>query len=188
MAKDVEVELKYRLKNIQTVIEFLTKNAKFKHDKNQHDVYYNHPHRNFLEDINNVCEWLRIRVYGNKAEITYKDYLPRDSKIKTHCTEFETTVASYDQLTKILGALNFKKLIDVIKYRRSWDFKDTEISIDIVKDLGEFIEIEYTGKLDNIEAIRKYLFEIMKMIPAEVGDLDTKGYPYLLLEINGFQG
>ncbi len=185
MAKDVEIELKFPLKNAQDVIDFLTKNAEFTHEKSQHDVYYNHPSKDFLTDNDNVNEWLRIRVSGDEAEINYKDWQPHEAKVKTHCTEYETTVSSYDQLSKILTALDFKKMIEVKKNRKSWNYKDTEISIDSVYDLGEFIEIEYKGSLSDIEEAREHLFEVIKTISAETEELDLKGYPYLLLKAKG---
>jgi adenylate cyclase class 2 len=185
MSNDIEIELKFPLKNAQTVIDFLNKNAVFKYEKSQHDVYYNHPSRDFLEDNDNVNEWLRIRVSGNEAEINYKDWLPHEAKVKTHCTEYETTVSSYDQLRKILDALNFKKMIEVKKNRKSWNYMETEISIDSVYSLGEFIEVEYKGSLSDVVEARKHLFEIIKTISAETGELDLNGYPYLLLKAKG---
>lgn len=185
MAKDVEIELKFPLKNAQDVIALLHKEAEFKHEKSQHDVYYNHPSRDFLEDSDNVNEWLRIRISGDEAEINYKDWQPHEAKIKTHCTEYETTVASYDQLGKVLAALDFKKMIEVKKNRKSWNYKDAEISIDSVDGLGEFIEVEYKGNLGDIDEARKYLFEVMEAISAETDELDLKGYPYLLLKAKG---
>lgn len=185
MAKDIEIELKYPLKNAQEVIDFLTKKAEFKYEKSQHDIYYNHPSRDFLEDNDNVNEWLRIRVSGGEAEINYKDWQPHDVQEKTHCSEYETIVSSYDQLSKILDALNFKKMVEVKKNRRSWNYKDTEISIDSVDDLGDFIEVEYKGDLSNIAETRKHLFEVMATLSADTEELDHKGYPYLLLKAKG---
>jgi len=185
MAKDIEIELKFPLKNAHYVIDFLTKEAEFKYEKSQHDVYYNHSSRDFLKDNDNVNEWLRIRVSGDEAEINYKDWQPHDAKVKTHCPDSATTVSSYDQLGKILNALDFKKMIEVKKNRKSWSYKDTEISVDSVDDLGEFIEVEYKGNLDDVEEARKYLFEVIQAISAETDELDLKGYPYLLLKAKG---
>jgi adenylate cyclase class 2 len=182
MSKDIEIELKLPLHNAAEVIDFLSANAIFKYKSLQHDVYYNAPHRDFLADKGNVSEWLRIRIEKDKAQINYKDFQPHVSSIKTHCKEYETDVASYEQLTKILDALNFEKLVDVKKTRKAWEYKDTEVSVDSVTGLGEYLEVEYKGDhIDNVEAVRDYLHTIVETIGAETGELEHRGYPYLLL-------
>jgi adenylate cyclase class IV len=39
-------------------------------------------------------------------------------------------------------------------------FKDYEVTIDSVKNLGEFVEIEYSGKDENIDARKSFYAEI----------------------------
>lgn len=188
MANDVEIELKLPLKNREAVIDFLHNKAKFKYEKQQHDTYFNAPHRDFLQDPDNVDEWLRIRIAGETAQINYKDWQPHDKREKTHCTEYETEVASSDQLLKIFTALNFVKITDVKKLRRSWDYKEAEISIDSVEELGDYIEVEYKGSLKDVEEVRRHLFAVLAELGAETGKIDYRGYPYLLLEKKGLIG
>lgn len=188
MAKDVEIELKLPLLNGDAAREALAKLAKKKYENFQHDVYFNSPGRDFLAEPDNICEWLRIRLDGDKAQINYKDWQPHEEKIKTHSIEYETNVDSYDQLEKIFTALGFKKLIEVKKTRQAWSYKDVEICLDSVEGLGEFIELEYKGDLDSVEAAREYLFAVLGELNAETGELDLKGYPYLLLGKKGLLG
>lgn len=188
MAKDLEIELKLPLNNRDQVVEGLNTNARFQYEANQHDAYFNAPHRDFLQNPDNVNEWLRIRISGDTAQINYKDWQPHDAKVKTHCVELETSVDSYDQLAKILNALNFEKLIDVKKNRKAWIYKDVEVAIDAVEGLGDFIELEYKGPGEDIETARKHLFEVLSELGAQTGELDRRGYPYLLLEKKGLLG
>lgn len=182
MNKNIEIELKFPLLNFKEVETTLNKIGKFKYEAFQGDYYFNPPHRDFLKNKENVCEWLRLRKTNSKVQINYKDWLPHDQKVKTHCTEYETNIDSFENFLNILKALNFIDLIAVEKTRKIWDIEDVEISIDIVKDLGEFVEIEYKGNLQNIEEARKYLFTFLDKIGAKTGEVDLKGYPYLLLE------
>jgi adenylate cyclase class 2 len=182
MSTDVEIEIKLPLINAKEVEAALNNQAEFQYQSFQHDVYYNAPHRNFLEDSDNVNEWFRVRVAEGKAQINYKDFQPHDAKVKTHCIEYEAGVDSEDQLSKILQALNFVKLVDVKKTRKAWRYMDTEVSVDSVEGLGDFIEVEYKGKRMNIKAARHHLFEVLKTLGAQTGELDTRGYPYLMLE------
>jgi adenylate cyclase class 2 len=186
MSNDVEIELKLPLTNSKEVEALLNKQADFQYESFQHDVYYNAPHRNFLENTDNVNEWLRVRLTEGKAQINYKDFQPHDTKVKTHCIEYEAGVDSEDQLGKILEALNFVKLVDVKKTRKAWHYMDTEVSVDSVEGLGDYIEIEYKGKhTDDIQTARDHLFEVLKTLGAITGELDTRGYPYLMLEKSG---
>lgn len=63
-------------------------------------------------------------------------------------------------------------------------YKDCGISIDKVKALGDYIEIEYKGESDNVEKIRSVLNAVLKEISAEVGPADHKGYAYNILRKN----
>ncbi|HSX30311.1 MAG TPA: class IV adenylate cyclase [Candidatus Saccharimonadales bacterium] len=182
MPKNIEIELKFRLLNVDEVQKFLTAHAKFDYEAFQHDVYYNAPHRDFLANKANISEWLRIRVQADKAQINYKDWQPRENPIKTHCKEYETDVASYEQLERILDALDFKKLIEVKKHRRAWSYQDVEVSIDSVEELGDCLEVEYKGsKLADVNEARDYLHQIVKKLGAKTKGLDLNGYPYGLL-------
>ena len=116
----IEIEIKLPLLNQTEVIRYLEEKAAFECESHQVDYYYNAPHRNFLENPQNICEWLRLRVSGDKYELNYKDWLPHDEKIKTHCKELETKVTSFDDLRDILEVLDFKLLITVDKIRKSW--------------------------------------------------------------------
>jgi len=186
MSKNIEVELKLKLLNTDAVVAFLTPHADFKYKSFQHDIYYNAPGRDFLENQDNISEWFRIRIEKDKAQINYKDWQPRNNPIKTHCKEYETDVQSYEQLRPILDALNFKKLIEVKKTRRAWLYKDVEVSIDEVEDLGQYLEVEYKGdQLEDIGQIRDFLQSIVTQIGAETRGLDLKGYPFGLLKKKG---
>ena len=79
MGKNIEVELKFKLLNRAPVEKFLASQADFKYESLQHDIYYNAPDRDFLANQGNISEWLRIRVEGDKAQINYKDWQPRDN-------------------------------------------------------------------------------------------------------------
>ena len=186
MAKDVEIELKFQLLNPVAVTNFLSANAEFRYESFQQDVYYNAPHRDFLENQDNISEWLRIRIEKDKAHINYKDWQPHDKSVKTHCIEYETNVDSYESLSHILDALNFKRLTEVKKTRRAWMYMDTEVSIDSVEDLGDYLEIEYKGDtLNNVSEARQHLHKVADKLGAETKGLDLKGYPFGLLEKKG---
>lgn len=180
MNKKIEVEIKFPLLNEKEVLEYLDNNAKFKYEARQIDEYFNAPHRDFTSKPR-IYEWLRLRNSNGKCSFNYKDY-----SHEVYCDEYETEISSYEHLELILKAMNFKSLVVVDKHRKAYDFEDVEVSIDTVADLGGYIEIEYKGNNENIEEIRKHLFNILERISAKTGELDKKGYPYELLIKKGF--
>lgn len=183
---NIEIEIKFPLLNYEETIRHLNEVANFKYESQQIDYYYNSPHRNFVENPNNINEWLRLRVSNDKLELNYKDWQPHTEIIKTHCIEHEVIISSFEGFKNILEALDFQPLITVNKLRKVWLLNDVEVSIDYVVDLGAFIELEYKGISDNIEIVRKMLFQTLTLLDAQTDEIDLKGYPFLMLKKNGY--
>ena len=86
-------------------------------------------------------------------------------------------------MKKILCNLGFEVLIVVDKVRNSWQYEEYEISIDSVKNLGDYIEIEYKGTENtNISDIIKNLNTILEKINADIGEEDHGGYGFKLIK------
>jgi len=180
----IEVELKFPLLNHEALVQRLDKIAvREKMNDFLKDVYFTPVHRNFIAE-EPTSEWLRIRTNNEgKSSINYKDYDKKKNGANTvHCDEFETEVGSERVLEKIFGRLDFREICVVEKKRSTWNFKDVEIAIDDVKDLGWFIELECKGSFSSIEEAKKHLYSVVKELDAELGEQDFKGYPKLLIE------
>lgn len=173
----LEIEIKYPLFNADDVINTLNKGGKSLYQEHQIDYYFNPPHKNYAADKSNITEWFRVRTVDGKNSINYKDYSP-----KTHCIEHETKISSVEDTLNMLKATGFNNLITVDKFRQSWLVNDVEISIDNVKELGTFIELEYKGTSDDAIAVRGYLHSFLHNLNAKIGEEDNKGYPWVLLE------
>ena len=184
-SKHIEVELKFPLLNHKELAEKLNSISKpEKHGDFQKDIYYNPSHRNFLGK-KPVSEWLRLRESRKGFSLNYKKWHNKDGSKTVSCDEFETKIDNLEALRKLFENLNFEELIVVEKNRSVWNYKDTEIAIDEVKELGSFIELEAKGNFANIESAKEHLYAILKEIGAKVGEQDFEGYPYLLLKKKG---
>jgi adenylate cyclase class 2 len=183
--ENIEVELKFPLFNKSDLIKKLNSiaNLKTKGDY-QKDTYFIPPHRNFLEK-KPVSEWLRVRETQKGASVTYKNYHKENDAKSISCDEFETKIENDILLRKIFLALNFVEIEVVEKNRTSWMYRDVEISIDEVSNLGDYIELEAAGKFKDFEEAKKVLYEVLKEIGAKVGEQDFEGYPYLILKKKG---
>jgi adenylate cyclase class 2 len=184
--KDIEVELKFPLLNRDELIQKLKLIAKLMKDNFfQKDTYYNLPHRNFL-DKTLVTEWLRIRETEHGCSLDYKDWHIEGGKVGVSCDEFEIEIKNAEKLKKIFEHLDFREIIIVEKTRSTWRYKDTIISVDDVKGLGTFIEIEAHGDFASIEEAKKHIYTIAKELHANLGEQDFEGYPHKLLRNKGF--
>ena len=97
--------------------------------------------------------------------------------------EFETKVDDGLKIIKIFEALNFKAVVKVEKIRKIWEFGDYEIALDRVKGLGDFVEIEYIGKDENVDpvGVQKEMISFLKGIGVGEITLNDQGYAFLLL-------
>lgn len=125
--------------------------AEFVETRSESDIYFNHPSRDFAE----TDEAFRIRRVNNFCKITYKG--PKVSKTTKARVEHETTVGDFDAIRNIILSLGFVESGVIEKERRIYSLGESEISIDDVKGLGLFVEIERIGELK--EEIEKELFD-----------------------------
>jgi adenylate cyclase class IV len=64
-------------------------------------------------------------------------------------------------------------------------YKDIEVAIDKVDNLGRFIEFEAKWEFLSIEEARAYLYSLAEEMWTQLDVQDKKGYPYVLLEQEG---
>lgn len=182
--KFIEVELKFPLLNVAHAIETLDRVAKKEKVQHQVDTYYNHPQRDFLT-ADPVKEWLRIRETGKTTLINYKNWHHTKEQHGISCDEYETVVENADTLKEIFVKLQFERICVVDKRRTTWEYKDVEVAIDRIEGLGDFIELEARGDHATVEEAKAHLLKVAEELYLELGPMDTKGYPFRLLEKRG---
>ncbi len=179
---NIEIEIQVSIEDSKPLVDFLKANANFQSEKRQIDEYFSPAHRDFLA-VRPVEEWLRLRNANGNYSLNYKKW-NFDKEGKSHyCNEFETKVEDLENIKKIFSLLNFKPIVTVDKLRKIWTYKDYEVSIDSVKDLGDFVEIEYIGKDESAgpEKITGEMIDFLKNIDCGKITRNYVGYPFLLL-------
>ena len=179
---NIEIEIQVNVENLKPLIRFLKSNAVFQAEKHQVDEYFSPIHKDFLS-VRPVSEWLRLRSASGLFSINYKNWHHEKDNKSYYCDEFETKIGSIEQFRKILSALNFRSIVTVDKLRKIYTYKDYEVAIDSVKDLGDFVEIEYIGKSSkaNPKKITSEMVEFLKKTGCGKIKINYGGYPYLLL-------
>ncbi|OWT33065.1 adenylate cyclase [Methanobrevibacter sp. 87.7] len=137
----IEVEAKAKINNFDDVRDKIEKlGAKLVKIEHQEDLYFNSP----IVDFADTDEALRIRKTNTDTEnnlfITYKG--PKiDKKSKTR-EEIEMEIEDKEKCRKIFKHLGFVEAREVIKDREIFKYKNYELSLDHVKGLGPYMEIE----------------------------------------------
>ena len=174
-----EIEIQVRIEKSKKLTAFLKKQAKFIGEEHQIDKYFTPTHRNFPKQ-RPTKEWLRLRDSSGKFSINYKNW-HYDKNGKSHyCDEYETLVNELEQVDNIFKALDIKPITIVDKLRKIYLFKNYEIAIDKVKDLGDFVEIEYKGKEKNKtpEKITEEMLKFLKDLDCGKIYRNYVGYPF----------
>jgi len=177
-----EIEIQVQIEKSTKLKAFLKKEAKFIGKKHQIDKYFSPAHKNYIK-IRPVDEWLRLRDSSGAFSINYK-YWHHDLDHKSqYCDEYETGIESLEQAENIFKALDIKNVAIVDKTRKLYLYKKYEIAIDSIKGLGDFVEIEYKGKLGKLkpEDITEEMVKFLKSFNVGKISRNYVGYPFQIL-------
>ena len=118
----------------------------------EQDLYLNHPSRDFRK----TDEALRLRQARGRVILTYKG--PKIGTAAKTRREEEVAVEDFGQALVILGLLGFVEFGSVTKERAVYRLGETEICMDTVEGVGQFVEIEMKGS--DRERIEAELFRL----------------------------
>jgi len=174
----IEVEIKARLKHPKEIIHRLQEDATFLREIQQEDIYFNAPHRDFrITD-----EALRIRISPEGPTLTYKGPKIGNLFDKTR-EEISVQIDDPNSLQRILEKLGFQTVATVSKKRLLFQYKEFHVSIDSVKDLGEFIEVEcLVHSLGEVDEARKKIVDFLNTLAIPPENCERRSYLELLLE------
>ncbi len=145
----MEVEIKYRIENPENFENRIAViGGTFVKEVIEEDLYFNHPCRDFSK----TDEALRIR---NDGTLTYKG--PRvDSQTKSR-EEINVKIEDLKKMREILEKLGFIFVAKVVKKRKYFHIEKVTVTIDNVKDLGKFVEVECIG---DYEPCKEEVFKV----------------------------
>ena len=99
-----------------------------------------------------------------------------------YCDEYEVEIDNKENLDRIFNVLGLEQIAVVDKTRVNYLYLDKyEISLDFVKTLGYFIEIEV--KKYTKEPIDEYndILKLAKNLNLNLDNIDKRGYPYHII-------
>lgn len=173
-----EIEVKAKIKNISRIKSKLENlGCKFGKPLIQKDKIFIHKNIQYpYKDKEKAV--LRIRKSNGKYFLTLK----KNKSNELDCLEKETQIINPEKIQIILELMGYRIIAEVSKERYKCKYKDLEICLDKVKNLGNFIEIEKIIKGGNGKEIQKQLFKFLKTIGIKEKDQVFKGYDTLIEE------
>lgn len=185
-ANSIEIEVKLQIESEQyhNLLKYFKKECSKHTRKEQHDVYFSPENPSFFGgDIDDEC--IRIRIQKDKYILCYKKIFWGENESDIHIAEYETEVSNLEATTNILKGVRINKICEVKKNRDSFIYKDIfEISLDEVKGLGYFIEVEIYDKNIPVKEANQLLLEFISEMHLDITKRNLKGYSYLMYEKN----
>lgn len=120
---------------------------------------------------------LRIRKTENKNILTMKKQMGNE----LDNIEKETEIEKPEEMAEIIKTLDFRETVRVSKERIKTKYNGTEICIDKVKDLGNFIEVEKMTEKDS-ETTQEELFKFLESLGVKKEEQVFKGYDTMRYE------
>lgn len=177
--KLLEIEIKVKVENPEKIkgrLEAL--GFKFSKKENQEDTYF----KSKFQSFEKTGEVLRFRKRGLLSGIiTYKG--PKlKSGIKAR-EEIEVNVDNSSETMKLLKKLGCEPWITVEKERETYKYDEITVSLDKVKDLGHFMEIEIIieGIQSKLRAEQQIL-NLLNRIGCSKNLIERRTYLELILE------
>ncbi len=169
-----EVEAKVVLPDCAVLEELASRlrelGAVYEGERVEVDAYYQHPCRDFAE----TDEALRIRRTSVACELTYKG--PKEGGRVKARREESVSVSDCEAMRRILEALGFREVAVVEKRRRYYRLPRVTVTLDEVRGLGCFAEVEAR------EGGEEAVLEALKLLGLDRYPTTTKSYLELLLE------
>lgn len=182
-----EIEVKVKTKDNDEVIRQLeAAGCIFADAIHQDDVTYAST-KESMDAFMRSKVFVRIRqIMGGDTIFTVK-FDDQRHVLGMAAIEHEVKVSSAEELEQMLLLMGFKKIVRVQKMRRKTTYKEYEICVDDVEELGSYMEIEKLADKDaDPRAVHEELVGVLETLGIDLGGRVSKGYDMLMLEKEGF--
>lgn len=137
-------------------------------------------------DSDNSEPWLRIRTETKAGTTRYIYTLKKSITNQLDSIEHETVIDDADELRQIILHSGFTPYSDVTKTRRKAKLGDVEICIDVVDELGEFVEAEKLTTEDvDYEQVAGELRQLLQSLGVSKDSEVTDGYDVMMKRLRG---
>lgn len=171
-----EIEVKAKVKDFKSIIKKLEElGCELNDPLIQSDRIYLHKYTKFSE-IKIGTPVLRIRESNGKYTLTLKKRISNE----LNKSEYEIIINSPQEAEKIIENIDFYLSVRVNKKRIKCKYKDMEICLDIVNELGDFIEVEKLSEEVDSQSIQEELFQFLEKLGISREDRVFEGYDTMI--------
>lgn len=177
---NIEIERKYRINEelFEGIKEYFDDKKILGKIEKQNDIYFSPEHFPFFGgSIDN--EALRIRVLDDKNVLSYKKFYYATEDEPAHCDEHEMEIDDIDKMKMILHDLRINEAFTLKKDRLIYNYEGIEVALDVVDNLGYFVELEIKNQ-DDIDGSSKIMNELINSFKITEDMRNYEGYSYLL--------
>ena len=178
-----EIEILVEVYDDVDKVKCILKNFNYVGLKETLDEYYYDPKRSELKPDENgeLSHCLRLRTKNNDYSITYKDDIFENGKW-LYSNEYETNISDISMIREIFNRLGLVKFIEIDNKKETYTYEEYEIVLEIVKDLGIFMEVEYCTNEDvDVKKEKTKIWNFIKSLNINVSEELNMGKPEMYL-------
>ncbi|PTY41200.1 class IV adenylate cyclase [Brachyspira hampsonii] len=177
-----EIEIKAYIKDFDSVLNFLRNNAKFKKKYFKKDIYY--AKENDIKEKNiKTSDCIRLRIeHGGYTFCTKERNLIEGVEVNEEI-EIKVSRKKARFIINFLSKLQkYKEYVKKEKKGYAFIYKNALVEISKIKNLDNFIEIEFLNSNETIENQIIQLKSILNEIGIDKNCIETEPYIKLLAE------
>lgn len=176
----IEVEIKAKLNSFDDVRQNMAKlGVWLENNESQRDIMFGKDE--FLDEERKLKDgsiMARIRQSGKKTVICFKEVNRKEGELEV---EFE--MPDMESAKRFLEKIGFKEAFEIEKLRETYGYKNFKVALDMVKELGKFIEVEkIVGKQEEVEKARKECLELLSFLMPEA-KIENQKYGDLMQDL-----
>ena len=168
----IELQLKARI-NGNGLKERVTRKSTFAIQRDITEFFFNSDKFNFALEVK-LSQFEKGRIVLIKA-------LSCDGDIK-EVQEYKFSVSEPQDFMDFLEKLDFKPLCMIHKKVEVYFYKNIEIELCSIQELGEFIELKVIGKDEHVKDKKEEIINLVKELKINHKDIEPRSYYVLIKE------
>ena len=185
-----EIEILFRLNQSIKEAEGLLMNLRAEQKGSKHTIdeyFYNTKTNQFAPNTKGeLTECLRIRTTKDAVYYTYKDDVFLADGSWSHSNEYETKISDAETMRQALARQYYEPLVTIDSHKTKYQLNDFEFTLEEVKELGTFLEIEHMAdSSEDVSEIKDGIRSLAKNTGFAIDSELTIGKPELLLRQRG---
>ena len=180
MSLNSEIEIKAYVRDFDSVLNFLYKNAKFKKRYFKKDIYY--AKENDIKNKNiKINDCIRLRIEHGGYIFCAKDRALIDGVEVNEERELKVSKKKARFIINFLFQIQkYKEYVRKEKKGYAFIYKNALVEVSKIKNLDNFIEIEFLNSDSTVEEQVSKLKSILNEIGIDEKDIETEAYINLL--------